>query len=76
MTLPNGRQYRWEMDFTVDPTRWQLRNMLDIVVAVYRMRSGRTPAVLELPPEEIGLLEPCVMTCVRRRFFRALLLSG
>ena len=46
MTLPNGRQYRWEMDFTVDPTRWQLRNMLDIVVAVYLMLSGLTPAVL------------------------------
>ncbi|KAL1727527.1 hypothetical protein EV714DRAFT_286381 [Schizophyllum commune] len=62
MTLPNGRQYRWEMDLTADPPRWQLRDMLNVVVAVYRMRSRRTPAVLELPPEEIGLFEPCVMT--------------
>lgn len=75
MTLPDGRQYRWEMDFAPDPPRWQLRDMLDVVVAVYRMRSRRTPAVLELPPEELGLLEPCVMTCVLRRFFRALLPS-
>ena len=64
------------MDLTADPPRWQLRDMLNVVVAVYRMRSRRTPAVLELPPEEIGILEPCVMTCVRRRFSRTSFLSG
>ncbi|KAL1747224.1 hypothetical protein HDZ31DRAFT_80589 [Schizophyllum fasciatum] len=63
ITLPTGKQYRWEMDLAADPPRWQLLDTsLDTAVAVYRMRSKRTPAALELPPEQIGLLEPCVMT--------------
>lgn len=62
MTLPNDRRYRWVADFTSDPLRWLLHDSRDVVVAVYRMRSKRITAALELPPEQINLLEPCVMT--------------